>query len=504
LKLKKFESDIRQTNNAGEVARDLTVLDAGGVDEVSVVPWSLLLRQKIVESVGVSRRKATLAVLLSCVFTVSFMITLLVVSLKTVADDLGSTTSIISWAITAPMLAFGVVGPAFGKIGDLWGHKRVFVGGLFVAGVFAICTAFAWDATSMIVFRTLSAAGGSALGPAAMAYINRMFGPSERVRPLGYWSFVTAGAPVLGVVAGVPLVAIFGWRTIFLIQAPLCLIGCLVAMWLLGDTERRESVKFDVRGALLLGVGSVLILLAINRGPTWGFGSMRTLLVALLGVFALYFFVRAEQSASDPMLPLKWFRTRNVAFPVVSLALTNFAYMGGFMIVPQLLETGLGFSTSHIGWLIIARPLVFSLVAPFSGRISSRIGERYAGVVGASAVLMSMLILSQINLGSSDLMIAFGLSLSGVGLGISAPALTALLANSVEDHDLGVASAMQQLLNQMGAVLGAAVMIGVHEATISSGTIKSFSYALLAGAISSGIAIFTSGLVRSTQKISRN
>ena len=499
MKLKKFEAKIHER----EASRDLTVFDAGGVDEVSVVPWSLLLRQKIVQSVGVSRRKATLVVLLSCVFTVSFMITLLVVSLKTVADDLGSTTSIISWTITAPMLAFGVVGPAFGKIGDLWGHKRVFVGGLFVAGVFAICTAVAWDATSMIMFRTLSAAGGSALGPASMAYINRMYDPSERVGPIGYWSFVTAGAPVLGVVAGVPLVAIFGWRTIFLIQAPLCLIGCCIAMWLLGDTEQRESVKFDVKGALLLGVGSVLILVAINRGPTWGFTSMRTSLVALLGIVTLYFFVRAEQSASEPMLPLKWFRTRNVAFPVVSLALTNFAYMGGFMIVPQLLETGLGFSTSHIGWLIIARPLVFSIVAPFSGRISSRIGERSAGVVGACAVLISMLILSQINLGSSDLMIAFGLSLSGVGLGISAPILTALLANSVDDHDLGVASAMQQLLNQMGALLGAAVMIGIHEATIRSGTIKSFSYALFAGVISSGIAIFTSSAVKSTQKISR-
>ncbi|MEY4115863.1 MAG: hypothetical protein RIQ32_622, partial [Actinomycetota bacterium] len=104
-----------------ENASDLSVLDSGGVDEVSVIPWSLLLRRKIVQRVGVSRRKATLIVLLSCVFTVSFMITLLVVSLKTVADDLNSTTGIISWAITAPMLAFGVVGPAFGKVGDLWG-----------------------------------------------------------------------------------------------------------------------------------------------------------------------------------------------------------------------------------------------------------------------------------------------------------------------------------------------------------------------------------------------
>ena len=498
MKIEKFEAQIRNRDET----KDLAVLDAGGVDEVSVIPWSLLIRQKIVRRVGVSRRKATLVVLLSCVFTVSFMITLLVVSLKTVADDLNSTTAIISWAITAPMLAFGVVGPGFGKIGDLWGHKRVFVYGLFFAGVFALCTAFAWNATSMIVFRTLSAAGGSALGPAAMAYINRMFDPSERVGPLGYWSFVTAGAPVIGVVAGVPLVAVFGWRTIFIIQAPLCLAGCLVAMWLLGDTERRKNVKFDIKGALLLGAGSVLILLAINRGPSWGFGSSRTLLVAVVGVATLGLFARVEQQASDPMLPLKWLRTRNVAFPVTSQALTNFAYMGGFMIVPQLLETGLGFSTSHIGWLIIARPLMFSLVAPFSGRVSLRIGERNAGIIGACAVVASMLLLSQIDVGASDLLIIFGLSLSGIGLGISSPALTALLANSVDNKDLGVASAMQQLLNQMGAVLGAAIMIGIHEATINSGVVKSYSYALLAGAVSSVIAIFAASAVRSTHQTS--
>ena len=496
MKIEKFEAQIRNRDET----KDLAVLDAGGVDEVSVIPWSLLIRQKIVRRVGVSRRKATLVVLLSCVFTVSFMITLLVVSLKTVADDLNSTTAIISWAITAPMLAFGVVGPGFGKIGDLWGHKRVFVYGLFFAGVFALCTAFAWNATSMIVFRTLSAAGGSALGPAAMAYINRMFDPSERVGPLGYWSFVTAGAPVIGVVAGVPLVAVFGWRTIFIIQAPLCLAGCLVAMWLLGDTERRKNVKFDIKGALLLGAGSVLILLAINRGPSWGFGSSRTFMVALVGVATLGLFARVEQQASDPMLPLKWLRTRNVAFPVTSQALTNFAYMGGFMIVPQLLETGLGFSTSHIGWLIIARPLMFSLVAPFSGRVSLRIGERNAGIIGACAVVASMLLLSQIDVGASDLLIIFGLSLSGIGLGISSPALTALLANSVDNKDLGVASAMQQLLNQMGAVLGAAIMIGIHEATINSGVVKSYSYALLAGAVSSVIAIFAASAVRSTHQ----
>jgi hypothetical protein len=109
-----------------------------------------------------------------------------------------------------------------------------------------------------------------------------------------------------------------------------------------------------------------------------------------------------------------------------------------------------------------------------------------------------MLMLSQINFGSSDLFIAVGLSLSGAGLGIASPALTALLANSVDVADLGVASAVQQLLNQMGAVLGAAVMVGVHEATIGSGIVRSFSYALLAGAISSAVGIFAASAVRRT------
>jgi len=152
------------------------------------------------------------------VFTVSFTITLLVVVLDTVATDLKSTVSVVSWSITAPMLAFAVIGPAFGKLGDLIGHKRVFVCGLLGAGIFAGLTALAPSAPMLILLRTLSAACGSATGPSAMAFTNRMYEPHERVRPLGMWSFVTAGAPVIGVVAGVPLVDLVGWRIIFLVQ----------------------------------------------------------------------------------------------------------------------------------------------------------------------------------------------------------------------------------------------------------------------------------------------
>lgn len=469
-----------------------------GVDEVGIAPLRERMRSALAERVGISRRKATMAVLLSGAFTVSFTITLLVVVLDTVATDLNSTVAIVSWSITAPMLVFAVVGPAFGTLGDLLGHKRVFVSGLLGAGIFAGLAALATTAPMLIALRTLSAACGSAIGPAGMAFTSRLFEPEERVRPLGVWSFVTAGAPVLGVVAGVPLVATVGWRVIFLVQAPLCMLGALVAWWLLRDTEHQPGAKFDVWGALTLGSGAALVLLGINRGASWGWSSPFTIAALLAGVLLLRFFVQVERRVAAPMLPPRWFRTRNVAFPVLSQSLANFGYMGAFMIVPQMLQQGAGLSLATVGWLIIARPLTFAVVAPLGAQVTMRTGERVAGMFGAMTVFTSLIILSSVRTDTPLWLIAFGLALSGLGLGVSSPAMSALLANAVDDDQLGSASAMQQLVSQMGALLGATVMITLQEATSADGILPSYANSLVVGASVCVVAGLLASEARST------
>ena len=471
-----------------------------GVDEVGVVPLRERMRSALVERTGISRRKAVMTVLLAGAFTVSFTITLLVVVLDTVATDLGSTVSVVSWSITAPMLVFAVVGPAFGTLGDLIGHKRVFVGGLLGAGIFAGLAALAPNAPLLIALRTLSAAFGSATGPSAMAFTNRLFEPHERVRPLGVWSFVTAGAPVLGVVAGVPLVATVGWRIIFLVQAPLCVLGAVVAWWLLRDTERKPSAKFDVAGALTLGLGAAVILLGINRAGAWGWDSPVIVTALSVGVVLLWVFVRVERRVAAPIVPPHWFRTRNVAFPVLSQSLANFGYMGAFMIVPQMLQEGAGLSLATVGWLIIARPLTFAIVAPLGANVTMRTGERFAGMFGAMTVFTSLVVLSTVRDGTPLWLIAFGLGLSGLGLGVSSPAMSALLANAVDDDQLGAASAMQQLVSQMGALLGATVMITVQEATSDQGILPSYANSLVVGASLCVVAGLLASEVRSTDR----
>lgn len=475
-----------------------------GVDEVVIAPLRERMRSALAERVGISRRKATMTVLLSGAFTVSFTITLLVVVLDTVAKDLDSSVSVVSWSITAPMLVFAVVGPAFGTLGDLIGHKRVFVGGLLGAGIFAGLAALAPNAPLLIALRTLSAACGSATGPSAMAFTNRLFEPHERVRPLGMWSFVTAGAPVLGVVAGVPLVATVGWRIIFLVQAPLCVLGAVVAWWLLRDTERKPGAKFDVVGAGTLGLGAALVLLGINRAGAWGWDSPVIIIAIVGGVSLLWMFVRVERRVAAPIVPPQWLRTRNVAFPVLSQSLANFGYMGAFMIVPQMLQEGAGLSLATVGWLIIARPLTFAIVAPLGANVTMRTGERFAGMFGSMTVFTSLVILSSVRADTPLWLIAFGLGLSGLGLGVSSPAMSALLANAVDDDQLGAASAMQQLVSQMGALLGATVMITVQEATAEQGILPSYANSLVIGASLCVVAGLLASEVRSTDRSSMN
>ena len=481
--------------------RESITIEQGGVDEISVVPWTLMVPRRLAKRVGLTRKWATLFVVLAGLFTTSSTITVLVVSLETISKDLNSSVSVLNWSITGPMLAFGVVGPAYGKIGDLYGHKKVYVFGLLFAGIFAGMTVFAWNATSMVVFRVLSATAGSATGPAAMAYINRLFEPNERVRPLGLWSFVTAGAPVLGVVMGAPLVETIGWRMIFVIQTPLLLGASLLAWNLLPQTSRMKNVKFDVKGSVTLGVGATMFLLTINRGHSWGWTSAPIIGFGIASLVSLWLFVRVERVAEAPLMPLHWLRTPNIILPITIQALLNFAYMGGFIVVPQMLEVGLGYDSSHIGWLVIARPLTFSITAPLASLFTMRAGERASGILGASGVIASMLLLSSITTGSSDLLIILGLGLSGIGFGIAGPALTALVANAVDDETVGVAGAMQQLLSQMGAVLGSTVMISVHEMTAANTTVvRSYGLALLSGAGTAIIATVLATRLRSTDR----
>ena len=216
--------------------------------------------------------------------------------------------------------------------------------------VFAGLTAVAWSAGSLIAFRTLGAATGAAVGPASIAIINRMFPRERRVQAMGYWSMVGAGGPVIGVVAGGPIVETFGWRWIFVAQVPLTFAGLLLALLVLPETERRHGTRFDFAGAGTLAVGATSLLFAINRGPSFGLvepGHRRRLRRRAAGASCCS--SRSSGGSRTRCCRSRYVRRRNFSFAIATQFFTNFAYMGGFIITPLFLESVFGYPETHVG-----------------------------------------------------------------------------------------------------------------------------------------------------------
>ncbi|MBV8560255.1 MAG: MFS transporter, partial [Acidimicrobiia bacterium] len=406
------------------ILRD-TAVEAPGAEEVSVLPWPALFRHRLTHRVELSDRYEwwVLWTVLAGLFSVGFTITILAVSLPRIAADLHSDTTTLTWVITGPLLAFGVVGPLLGKAGDIWGQKRMFMFALSLTLVFAGLTAVAWSAGSLILFRVLGAGEGAATGPASMALIMMVFRPEERVKAMGFWSLVGAGAPVLGVVAGGPIVEHVSWRVIYIAQIPFTALALIAAAIILPGRDKlqrdRRREPLDVAGVITVGLGTVSLLFALNRGPEWGWTSPGVVVAFVLSPLMLAAFVLVERRARAPLIPLDYLRRRNFAFPIGVQFFSNFAYMGSFILTPLFLKEVFHYGETKIGLLSIARPLSFSLTAPIAGYLAVRWGERLAAIVGCAFVVASMLAWTQVDPGASNWAVMGALALAGVGLGVS-------------------------------------------------------------------------------------
>jgi EmrB/QacA subfamily drug resistance transporter len=475
--------------------------DAPGTEEVPVVNWPLLWRLRLRDRVHTSDRYATwvLGAALTGMFAVGFTITVLAVSIGDIAHDLGSSETALTWVVSGPLLAVALTMPLFGKLGDVRGHRRLYLAGFASFTVFTASCALAWDAPSLVVLRVVAAVGGAATGPASMALIMQAFPVDERVKAMGWWSLVGAGAPVIGVVAGAPLVDAFGWRSIFVAQAPLSLAALVLAAVILRETPRRPREPVDVAGAGLLALGTVAALLALDRGSALGWSNPFVLGCAAVAPPALAAFVRAERRATHPLIPLDFFARRNFTAPLIAQFGSNFAYMGGFIVTPFLTREIFGYTLRATGYVMLFRPVTFSLFAPVAGYLTVRVGERRAAVAGTLAVVVSMGVFA---LGAHLELVALvivGLVLSGLGLGASSPALVSSVANAVDERDLGVANAAQATVTQIGVVAGIQLMSALQAGGDGTGP---FVLAYLAGGIAAAVGVLGAVGVRSAPRTS--
>jgi len=317
------------------------------------------------------------------------------------------------------------------------------------------------------------------------------------VKAMGWWALVGAGAPVIGLVAGGPIVEAFGWRWLFVAQVPLAVVALITAATLLHETPRRPRVPVDVRGALALAAATVSPLLALQLGRNRGWTDPAPLALLAIGALGLAAFIRIERNAAEPLLPLEFFRRRNFTAALVAQSLTQFAYMGGFIVTPLLMQDRFGYTVAGASLVMLCRPLSFSLSSPVSGYVAVRVGERRAGVTGTLLVVVSMAFFVAAAAEKSVPLVLVALTLSGLGLGASSPSLITSAANAVEPEHLGVANAAQQMVTLIGAVAGMQVLATVVG---SGGADGRFGPAYAIGLAVAVPGVLAATFVRSTER----
>jgi MFS family permease len=475
-------------------------------DEVPHLPWDSIMRE------WVSRRNPNaarspfgilFAVLLGN-FSAGIVFTLLSVARKAISEDLHTTQSLVLWAFTGPTLVAAILAPALGRLGDLRGHRPLYLLALFGGALGSLLVGFSPNVYALIGFRTIAAAATVGLGPSSLAIIFRAFDKEQRVKAMGFWSLVGAGAPVLGVLAGGPMVDRFGWRSMFFAQVPFFVIALIVAIRVIPSVPTRPGSRFDAKGAVLLGLTTLLVLLGANRGPEWGWTDPRVLTFFALAPCSMAAFVSWQQRAEHPLLALQLLKIRNVVGGIGAQMLAQFSYIGaGLFLVNDLLvgKGFFGYTLSDASRSTIARPIAFAVIAPVSGLLAVRFGERVVATMGMACIAFSMLLLVLSRPGSSLAALIIAIAFSGLGMGMASPSLSATVANAVPEHVLGTIGALQQLMVQMGTVIGTQVMVAIVT-THGARTASSYRSAFLVALIVAALATVCASLCRRLPRVS--
>lgn len=398
----------------------------------------------------------------------SFPITVLSASLPRVADDLGAGDTATAWVITAPLLAMAVLTPVAGKLGDLYGHRQMFLAGYLISGVLHVVTALSTNVGMLILWRTVSAAVAAPTGPSSLAILLRVY-PTRRNQVMGWWSATVAAAPALGVVAGGPIVDALGWQVLFAGQAVLTMAAVAMAWAVLPSVERRRDVRFDLPGAMTLGAGIGLSLVAVNRGPEWGWASSPVVISAVTGPLLLAAFTVIQRRSSHPLLPPEIMRRGYVLLLFASQILLQVAYMGGFVVSPFLFDRVFGLGLTATSLMMLWRPSAYSAASAWSGRTGDRRPPRTAATVSAVAMAAALALTGLAAHLEILVLVVVAMTLTGIGQGYSRPIVMTAVSRTVDDHDLGVASGLFQMVMQLGAAIGISTLTTfVGDATAPS------------------------------------
>ncbi|MET0188591.1 MAG: MFS transporter [Pseudonocardia sediminis] len=394
--------------------------------------------------------------------------TVVTVANPVIAADLGAGPEGIQWVTTAYLLVLaGLLIPA-GTVADRVGLKRAFLVAIAGFSVASLLCGLAGSVEWLIAARVLQAVFAALLGPSGLGLIRAAFPESALPRAIGVFGAVTALALAGGPMLGGVLVEYAGWPWVFFVNLPFGVVGVVVAALVVRGSAARGRDPIDVPGAVSLTAAMVSVVWAVSGAQTHGWVSVHTAAFGLAGLALLGAFVAIERRSPHPMVPLGLFRNRSFTVGCVLNVLTMVAFFAVLYYLTFYLQGVRDTSAVMTGVALLPLTAVFTVASPLAGWVTGRLGTRVTVVTGAVLTAASLALLLRLSVDSGTVTLAVPLVLAGFGAGLMlVPAIGAIVGNAPVER-AGVASGIQQSMQQLGSTLGVAVFGSLLGSTVAS------------------------------------
>jgi EmrB/QacA subfamily drug resistance transporter len=417
-----------------------------------------------------TQRRRWLALLVLCLGDLMIVLdsTIVNVALPSIRADLGFSVASLAWVVNVYMLTFGGFLLLAGRMGDLFGHRRLFLVGLTVFTCASLACGLAGSPGALVGARAVQGLGGAIVSVVALSLLMTMFTePVERAKAMGVVGFVIAGGGSMGVLLGGFLTAVLDWHWIFLVNIPIGIAVIVLCLILLPASAGQGGAgRLDVAGSVTVTAALVSAVYAIMDGNRVGWGSVRTIGLLIVAAALLGVFLRIETRADSPLLPLGLFRLRNVVTANVVGVLWAAAMFGWFFLSALYLQLVFSYGPLGVGLAFLPGNLImgaFSL--GLSERIVRRFGVRAPLVTGMLLVAAGLVLFARAPVhGSYAFDVLPGMVLLGLGVGVSLNPVLLAAMSEVAPSEAGLASGVANTSFMMGGALGLAILASLADA----------------------------------------
>lgn len=396
-------------------------------------------------------------------------------SIRTIADDLNG-LSAQAWVTTAYLITSTISTPIYGKLGDLYGRKRLFMSAITIFILGSLLCTLADSMYQLAIFRAFQGLGAGGLFTLVLAIIGDLVPPRERVKYTGYFMATFATSSVIGPVVGGlfagmdSFLGITGWRWIFFVNVPIGILALIVVSRTLhlSRPDSNADPRIDWWGAAALILACVPLLVVCEQGNDWGWTSAASLTCMGVGAVGVAAFIAVERAMGDhALIPLRIFRIRAASVTIFAGVIVGMSMFGAMMTLPLYMQIVHGVTPTESGLMMLPMVLGMMVAAIGSGRITARTGSiRPFPIVGSAIAAAAMLGLSRIG-ADTDLWFVMALmAVLGLGLGNCMQPLTVIVQNAVPPKEIGVATSSATFFRQIGGTLGVAVFLSVLFSTV--------------------------------------